>query len=121
MGKGEKEGAEKAAFASGVEISQFFALFNYFLNETPEGRAAKKEMNEAWLTTVAELRDEKQLRGSDFSCGEWLRQVQKELLAPKKVVEKGKVENRKIASGEKKEVGAKKVPVKKKGLRFRNV
>ncbi len=78
----EKE--EKTAFANGVEVTQFFALFNYFLNETPEGKTVKKELNEDWQRTLALLKEEKKLRGSDFSCGAWLRQVQKELLATNK-------------------------------------
>lgn len=117
------EEEEKAAFVNGVQITKFFALFNYFLQETTEGRRVKQEMNQAWRETFELLKTNKELRGNEFSCGLWLRQIQKELL--KTEVEKNKelVSGEKDGKSEKEEgSGAKKSKARKvKPLRFKNV
>ncbi len=68
----------------GEDLVKFLTLFEYFLRETPEGRACRAELNQDWEKAVADLRESKQLRGENFSCGKWLRRVQKELLTVKK-------------------------------------
>lgn len=120
------EEEERAAFANGLQITKFFALFNYFLQETPEGQRVKQEMNQAWRETFELLKNNKQLRGNEFSCSLWLKQVQKELL--KKETDKNKEEIKKEneEKSEKEEQRgkseAKKPMVKKvRPLRFKNV
>lgn len=117
------EEEEKAAFVNGVQITKFFTLFNYFLQETEEGRRVKQEMNQAWRETFELLKTNKELRGNEFSCSLWLRQIQKELL--KTEVEKNKelISGEKDGKSEKEEGnGAKKSKTRKlKPLRFKNV
>lgn len=118
------EEEEKNAFVNGVQITKFFTLFNYFLQETPEGKKAKQEMSQAWRETFELLRDNKQLRGNEFSCSAWLKQVQKELLKTEAgkdkkdlPVEETKQNNDKSTKSEAKKTNARKV----KPLRFKNV
>ncbi len=111
------EEEEKAAFVNGVQITKFFALFNYFLQETPEGQQVKQEMNQAWRETFELLKNNKQLRGSDFSCSSWLKQVQKELLKTEigkdKKTRREKIKKKTAAVKRAREVRRKNQPLKR--------
>lgn len=72
---------EKAAFDRGLALSELSGLFIYFLQNTPEGKQVKKDLENAWQETFLYLKSNKSLRGNDFSCSRFLRQISKELLA----------------------------------------
>ncbi len=100
----------RAARSNGENLAAAIALFAYFMQHTPEGRAVHQEIERDWQQTCAQLRQEKRFIGADFSCAQWLREIQKELIAPKR-----------SPKAEKKARLMNKPPVKKKVLRFKGI
>ena len=74
----------------GFQLAQMMGLFSYFLHHTPEGKQIIKDMEQQWQQACQQLRADKQLVGSEFSCSQWWHTFQKELLRqsppPKKPV-----------------------------------
>ncbi|MDO5561257.1 MAG: hypothetical protein Q4G02_00565 [bacterium] len=111
---------EKAAFDRGLALSELSGLFVYFLQNTPEGKQVKKDLENSWQETFLYLKSNKSLRGNDFSCSRFFRQIGKELLsthapAPVKKNQSSPVVN-KIANNK-----VKTKTYQKKTLRFKNV
>ena len=75
------ERALKIARQNGEELAYFLLLFEYFLRETPEGIAVRREIEADWLRAVTGLRDQKKIIGSQFSLVSWLRELQKNYLS----------------------------------------
>ena len=71
------------AYNEGLELSKLLGLLVYFLKHTPEGRQVRRELEADWQTTIAELKTRGEIRGAQWSCSQWLKQLRKELLSPK--------------------------------------
>lgn len=100
----------RVARSNGENLAEMITLFAYFMQHTPEGRAVRQEIERDWQQTCARLRREKRLVGADFSCVQWLKEIQKELTMQKRA-----------PRAEKKARQISKPTVKKKVLRFRGI
>ena len=96
------------AIVGGAALSELMGLFAYFLNNTAEGQQAKKDLEKDWEQACNALREEKLIKGPQFSCSQWFKHLQKELLTENK-----KAPKKKAKPMEKK-------PEKKKALKFKN-
>lgn len=107
---------EKNAFTYGLALSEFANLFAYFLNQTPEGVQVKKDLEHSWQETFLNLKENKKIRGADFSLAQWLQQIQHQLAQPKNPPSKKPA---KFTAGS--STAKSTAPRKKKPLRFKNV
>ncbi|MBQ6154463.1 hypothetical protein IJJ27_03080 [bacterium] len=80
--KSEKLSTQQLTVARqrGEQLGEFLLTFDYFLRETPEGRAVVAEIEQDWQRTCESLRADKKLIGSHFSLASWWKQIRKELL-----------------------------------------
>ncbi len=106
---------EQEAFLNGLKISELMVEFNYFWRHTPEGAAARRELESQWLATCRDLKEKKALKGTEFSCQEWFKEISKNLLEPSQ-------EQKEMKSIKEKEKGKIRVEKynKKKVLKFKN-
>lgn len=73
------------ALAAGLDIAAVGALFAYFLYETPEGKKLRQEINADWQKTVAQLHEDKLLKGKEMGLKEWLSAIDETLRKPREV------------------------------------
>ncbi len=112
--------AEKDAFDRGLALSEFLALFAYFLKETKEGAAVKKDLEIRWQETFLELKTNKDLQGSEFSLISWLKKVQSQL-ATDPVKKSATSRLRQSKMDRKKNLYTEKKKYRARPLKFKNV
>ncbi|MBQ6438003.1 hypothetical protein IJJ12_01310 [bacterium] len=115
--EGVSEAELRAAREQGERLSEFMLAMEYFLRETPEGLAVRREMENDWQQAVATLRASKQLVGADFSLAEWLHQVQREFVSQARASNKSAKKETARKPG--RPVGS--VATRSKPLKFKNI